>query len=601
MRLMRDLFLAFGVVGLIAANSAEGQNYQPGPAMLRYPLPQYPATAESPAPPARLAQAALATPQYYTTEPAQPQAQYAYPATQPTAAPQAAAPTFVVAGQTYPGLAYPNTAAPYAYTTPAAYAPQVPPVALSPQGYYAIAARPQSVMVQNPAPPQPVAVPLPPTQPQPQISVPPQSPAMQYPVTGPYAVPGANASMGTAPMSTWTSYGSGTGAPPADSALDSSLIPPSACAPVPYDYPACPPAERAPCPWFGGVFGLYMNRDNENHHMFSYDDACESIQMTDSRDSHPDMMSGMEVQVGRCFNCGLNAIQAVYWGVFPQDGSSPLPDSGSTITTADCVRGNLDGILNWESLNYNGANAGHWVDCAQAHAIFRENEWRNLEINLLQFGDASCFGGGCGGKMGCAGGKGEPCGKCDSCGKNFRYGWLAGIRWFNFRDSLVFGADTVNRSFTYAPEELFYSVQTVNNLVGFQLGGIGQYFVTPRLSLDFGQKAGFFGNRCEQESWIGGAAGTAVINNGPNCGRAFDISSTKNAFSILGELDLGLSYRFTQCWTASAGYRAVGATGIALPTNQMYPDVRGINDLEDVDSNGSVIVHGGYAGLTYGF
>jgi hypothetical protein len=61
-----------------------------------------------------------------------------------------------------------------------------------------------------------------------------------------------------------------------------------------------------------------------------------------------------------------------------------------------------------------------------------------------------------------------------------------------------------------------------------------------------------------------------------------------------------LSYQHNR-WSAIAGYRAVGASGVALPTNQIYPDLRGINDVENIDSNGHVILHGGYAGIEIGF
>ena len=40
---------------------------------------------------------------------------------------------------------------------------------------------------------------------------------------------------------------------------------------------------------------------------------------------------------------------------------------------------------------------------------------------------------------------------------------------------------------------------------------------------------------------------------------------------------------------------------MALPTNQIYSDLRGINDVEEIESNGHVLVHGGYAGVEYGF
>ncbi|MFV1964484.1 MAG: BBP7 family outer membrane beta-barrel protein [Pirellulaceae bacterium] len=332
--------------------------------------------------------------------------------------------------------------------------------------------------------------------------------------------------------------------------------------------------------WFGGVYGLFMTRDNENSFNFSFDTDNEARQLTNSRDANFDTAGGFGIEFGRYFNCGRNAIQAVYWGVFPGEGS--------TTTTRSDVGGALWGIQNWNDLTYNGQNADVWVNGvggagASAHTIWRDNEFHNVEINLLDF-----FG---------------YCPQSASRGSRLSVNWLAGVRYFNFKDELLFGSDTSpSGQFTYDdPTEIYYSVATNNYLVGFQLGAEGEYHITPRLSLDFGVKYGVFGNSIEHDSSIGGSAGNAVINNGPFAGQPFVVESSKTDAAMLGELDLGLAYNVTHRWKAIAGYRLVGVTGVALPTNQIYPDLRGLNDVQLVDSNGSLILHGGYGGLEYNY
>jgi opacity protein-like surface antigen len=140
-----------------------------------------------------------------------------------------------------------------------------------------------------------------------------------------------------------------------------------------------------------------------------------------------------------------------------------------------------------------------------------------------------------------------------------------------------------------------------NNLVGFQVGGEGEFCLTPGLTLDFGTKFGIYGNRIQHFSQIGGAAGVATINNGPNLGRQFRVDNSKNDVSFLAELNLGAEYCLTDCWTLTGGYRAVAVTGVALPTNQIYPDLRGIQDVELIASNGSLILHGAYFGAEYNY
>ena len=105
-----------------------------------------------------------------------------------------------------------------------------------------------------------------------------------------------------------------------------------------------------------------------------------------------------------------------------------------------------------------------------------------------------------------------------------------------------------------APEEIYYGVKTENQLFGFQLGGRGEYYLTCRLAMNFGHKVGLYGNHIEHESVIGGSAGLAMINNGPNYGRYFYVENSKDDLSLLGELLVGLSY---QCHSPLGHHRRV--------------------------------------------
>ncbi len=335
----------------------------------------------------------------------------------------------------------------------------------------------------------------------------------------------------------------------------------------------CPDSGSCGCLWFASGSGLFMTRDNENPYLFSYDDANEAIQLTNARDANFNWAGGGLVSFGRYFNCGCNALEAVYWGLFPE--------SNSTVTTAADVTGNLNGILNFDQLDYNGATADTFVNNAQSHAVFRDSEVHNVELNLLSFG-RSCAPGSCG-------------------SGRLSHHWLAGARFFKFRDDLSFAADTVDQQFTGAAEELYYDVDIDNNLVGFQLGGLARYAFTGRLRLDLGLKVGVYGNHISHRSRIGGAAGVATINNGPNNGAEFLVDNSKDDVAMLSEALLGLNYCLSDRWSVIGGYRAVAITGVALPTNQIFPDVRGLQDVQIVDSNGSLILHGGYLGVAYNF
>ena len=179
----------------------------------------------------------------------------------------------------------------------------------------------------------------------------------------------------------------------------------------------------------------------------------------------------------------------------------------------------MSGIFNWDSLTYNGLNMGvGFVDNAQVHALFRENEAHNIELNVLSF----------------TGGNGGP--------SSFRYTMLAGVRYFRYQDHLTFRSDPNDTAFTGEVDEVYYDIQTINNLIGLQVGGVGTYCVGPRLSLNVGTKVGLYGNHITHSSQIGGTAGIAVINNGPNNGLAFDVNNSKDDVAFLSEVFLGTGY-----------------------------------------------------------
>lgn len=324
--------------------------------------------------------------------------------------------------------------------------------------------------------------------------------------------------------------------------------------------------------WYAGAYGLVLTRNSQEHYTFSYDTGNEAIQYTDAKNADVGYGGGLAAVIGRYFNCGQNAVEAVFWGWYPQDVRSNTYGANAI--------GDLNGIFNWDSLTYNGQNAGAFVNNAAVHSLYRQTEANNVEVNILSF----------------SGGYGSAYGP-----SNLRFTWLAGVRNFRFRDDLMFSSDPNDTNINGDVDELNYLIKTTNNLTGFQLGGVGTYCVGQRLSLNAGTKVGLYGNHITHTSQIYGTAGTAVINNGPNAGQAFYVNNSKNDVSFLTELFVGFGYCITDHWSASAGYRAIAVTGLASPTDQIYPDLRGINDLQTIESSSSMILHGAYFGAQYCF
>ncbi|MCC6492083.1 MAG: BBP7 family outer membrane beta-barrel protein [Pirellulales bacterium] len=326
-------------------------------------------------------------------------------------------------------------------------------------------------------------------------------------------------------------------------------------------YPAmnCAP----PILWeaYGGA--LLMFRDKENHQTFSYDSALESNQYLDYRDAQEDFLPGFEVGVRRFNCCTCTGWEALYWGLFPSDQT--------TSVYANEVTGNLDPILDYSQIDYNGASGNNYTNAALIHRLQSSTEVHNAEINRL---------------WGISGGAASP----------WSVRTLAGFRYFNLQEGLQFAADTEDTILNGDPDELYYTIDTENNLYGGQLGALLQRRTAGRWSFNAGVKAGVFCNDASARSSIGGAAGTATINNGPNAGQFWFVDSDKSDVSFLGELRAGVGYQIGQQWRLLSDYRVLGVSGLAMPTNQIYPDLRGINDVRLVDTSGSLFLHGVFVG-----
>jgi hypothetical protein len=232
----------------------------------------------------------------------------------------------------------------------------------------------------------------------------------------------------------------------------------------------------------------------------------------------------------------------------------------------------LDPILDYSQLDYNGSGADAYVNAAVVHRLRGSTEVHNAELNRFW----GLERGGCG---------------CSPWSGHF----LAGFRYFRFEENLEFAADASDSMFTGEPDELYYTIDADNDLYGLQLGG-GCERLGGRWSLSCEAKAGVFANDASATSRIGGAAGTATINNGPNDGREWLVSAHKTDVAMLAELRAGVGYQLGWRWRAVADYRVLAASGVALPTDQIYHDLRGLQDVELLATNGNVFLHGVFVG-----
>lgn len=338
---------------------------------------------------------------------------------------------------------------------------------------------------------------------------------------------------------------------------------------------AAPVWYGAPTDWFGGVYGLVMTRDNENDVWLSYDAAFPDYKLLASRHADMDWGGGFETRVGRYFNCGQNAWELVYWGVFPDVREANACDCG--------LVGPLRTWIRFDNLVYDPGTGNQPVDDffndVERHRLQRSFQFQNVELNLLSLSWPTT----------------------DSC---WRYSGTIGVRYFRFDEGFVFSSDPVDEDFTGDPREMAYTIDVINHLIGAQIGGRVAYQATDRVGLFADAKVGLFGNHIRHYSAIGGANGFAVVNNpgGPFDGEVISVRSSKDDVAMLGELVLGGNYQLTRTCSLTGGYRAVALTGVALSTNQIPLDnIWTVDSVRDIDSNGSVILHGAFAGVTFNY
>jgi len=363
-------------------------------------------------------------------------------------------------------------------------------------------------------------------------------------------------------------------------------------------------ASAAPCctdRWFAGAYALWMTRDAENEQFYSYDDTDIANQLISTNDLNFDYTGGVDVRFGRTFCCGQYALEAVYWGVFPGTKQASLYD--------DDMPGFLNSVWDMSTLNYdNGVDpitsVDTFTDAAEVHRVRRDQDIHNVEINLFHCPLTWASGMCCGiADYGCGGGCGpDGCGgSCyGGCASRLNMSYSFGLRYLYFSDDIQFASSRYDRNWGGDPRgEIFWDNGVENHFIGPQVGFYADYCVTNRLLVNLDTKFGIYGNHINHDQAIYGNNGDAVVGAGPNAGRAYRIDADRNQVSFIGEFDLGLKYHLTQRLRLVGGYRVLAISGVAHPTSQIPYNFAGIQDVEDVDGNGHLLLHGGYVGAEF--
>jgi hypothetical protein len=224
------------------------------------------------------------------------------------------------------------------------------------------------------------------------------------------------------------------------------------------------------------------------------------------------------------------------------------------------------------------------------------------------------YGGGCGSGYG---GGYDACGcnsGCNTCGceeecwtSNFSAYASCGVRYFRTDDDFAYDTEFAEwdgaaydqvayNGFTYDNgNELCYDVQVENNLIGPQVGWTTNYCVGCKWNFFWNSTFGVFENHMTnyQRMWTGGD-GTVRFSG---TGETFNVRSSKDDIAFLGELRVGGSYDFTCNWRGVLAYRAVALSGVATSVGQIPDQFSAAEDVEEINSDNSIVIHGVQTGV----
>lgn len=334
--------------------------------------------------------------------------------------------------------------------------------------------------------------------------------------------------------------------------------------------------------WYGYVGGLVMGRDRSNKFWTTFETGNNANQLMFFPGA--DWGGGAEATIGYswcgdaggcgggcaegCGSCSMpyrHGIEVTYWGVWGLDSESSARSETDQLSTP------LD--LGFVDIVAPGSPASLFFDNAREHRLRREDEIQNVEINLVDYSSAMS-------------------------GHDVQFQWLVGPRFFKFDEFLEFGS--VAGGFEFGSNggvnEAYLDMNTENNLIGAQIGGRADWRHC-KWRVFGGTKVGVFANDINFDTRL--FRGDGALATFSTTGNTFDLHSHKTDVAMLAQIDLGVSYDITCHWSATVGYRAVGITGLALADDQVPAFLAAEQDWTDIDSNGSMILHGGFAGLEF--
>lgn len=360
-------------------------------------------------------------------------------------------------------------------------------------------------------------------------------------------------------------------------------------------------------PWFGSANLLFLTlEEGRGRHIASGLGTDFNTALVD-----PDASVGFDVTLGRYLDCNRFGLGMTY--LLWNPGLETLTRTGGAGTiraqmpayrdvSIDIGAAGVDTIYNY--IDGTGPLAGATGVRASRNLFFQ-----GIEANLFSFGmmgaqrasrqccnSGSLFGGKFGKRNACKGYGGAMGPLVRPCTNRVQIMTSHGFRWFQIDDEFEL-AYNLDGTAGYQAEDLYENVDIENNLYGYQFGGRLTYCINSRMNLNIGGKFGIYGNDARMRHRLGTQTTLAYRNGAAT--ETINTESSDTVLATLGELDLGLGYRFSCAWSVRGGYRLMGVTGVANAVDSLPGDYYSLASSGQVHADDSYVLHGGYAGLEY--
>lgn len=324
------------------------------------------------------------------------------------------------------------------------------------------------------------------------------------------------------------------------------------------------------------VSGVFFNRNTPNIPLSTERVPAGGVasRTLGSGDADPGNFGGIDASIIRRRATG-KGIELRYLNLSPGESTSTFAGSPLTLVSQFGQIGQPGGINHQQAFNL-----------ANVHEVSRDFTIQNAEFNLLRMGRQAST----------------------RKGQEASFEYLLGFRYFKFEESLNYSAFGIRPNTATGGDitRADYLSEVENELFGAQFGGRSEINLFKRLSLLVGLKAGIFQNNLssQQRATTRGIAGeerVAQVLNGPTQGSLYDLAGEDTDYTLLGELDLGLTYRVTNSIRLRGGYKAIFVDDIAFADNQIASDFRNVQFNSTPQANDDLVLYGGYFGIDFAF